>query len=146
MHPRGFSLVELLVVVAVLGLLATLGLPRLAASRQRAVSASMISDLRNLVSAQEGFFASYQDYAAGIASAEVPGPGTRGRARLIPSTGNVVRVTRRAPTSAGKAGWSATVTNPVVTAKSIDVCGVFVGSKSYAPNKAVTVEGAVACY
>lgn len=146
MTQRGFSLVELLVVVTILGILATMGVPRLAASRQRAVSATMVSDLRNLLSAQEAFFAGYQDYAAGVAAKEVAGPGTKGRVGMVPSTGNVIVVTRRAPTSAGKAGWSATITNKAVTAKAFDVCGIFVGNKSYAPNKAVTVEGGVACY
>jgi len=146
MTHRGFSLVELLVVVTILGLLATMGVPRLAASRQRAVSATMVSDLRNLLSAQEAFFSGYHDYAGGVAAKEVAGPGTKGRVGLIPSAGNVISVTRRDPLSARKAGWSATITNKAVTAKAFDVCGVFVGNKSYAPNAAVRVEGGVACY
>lgn len=146
MTRRGFSLVELLVVVTIMGLLATLGLPRLAATRQRAVAASMVSDLRNLVAAQEAFFSSYQDYAAGVAAAEVAGPGGKGRVRLVPSSGNIISITRRAPNNANGAGWSATARNPAVTAKAFDVCGVYIGSTKYAPNKAVMVEGGVACY
>lgn len=146
MQRRGFSLIELLVVMTVIGILATLAVPRLAATRQRAMAASMVTDLRNLVSAQEAFFSAYQDYAAGVAAAEVAGPGTKGRVRMVPTKGNTIRITRRDPLSAGKAGWSATATNKAVTAKAYDVCGVFVGAKNYAPNKAVTVEGGVACY
>ena len=146
MTPKGFTLIELLVVVAVLGILATLSLPRLQTTRERALAASMISDLRNLVTAEEAFFASYQDYARAIGPAEVPGPGTKGVVRWVPSPGNVIAITRRGPNAARGAGWSATAKNPGVTNKKFDVCGVFVGSKRYAPNKAVTAEGAVACY
>jgi len=143
---KGFTLIELLVVVAILGILATLALPRLQATRQRAVAASMVSDLRNLVTAEEAFFASYQDYARSIGPAEVPGPGTKGVVRFVASPGNVIAITRRAPNAANGAGWSATAKNAAVTNKAFDVCGVFVGAKNYAPNKAVTAEGAVACY
>lgn len=142
----GFSLVELLVVITVLGILATLGLPRLAATRQRAALASMTSDLRNLVAAQEGFFSAYGDYAGGIAGTEVPGPGAQGRVATTPSPGNVIVVNRRQPQSNLGPGWSATATNPMVTTAGFSACGVFVGAQVYAPNKAVTVEGAVACY
>lgn len=143
---QGFTLIELLVVVTIMGLLATIGLPRLAATRQRAAVASMVSDLRNLVAAQESFFGSYGDYADGIAAVEVPGPGTKGRVAMLASPGNVIVVNRHNPVSALGAGWTATATNPLVTSSGFNVCGVFVGAQVYAPNKAVAVEGAVACY
>ena len=97
MTHKGFTLIELLVVVAVIGILATLGLPRLQATRERAVAASMVSDLRNLLTAEEDFFAAYQDYAPQIAGAEVPGPGARGRVKFVVSPGNVLAIRRRAP-------------------------------------------------
>lgn len=146
MSRKGFTLVELLIVVAVLGILATLAIPRLQLTRERAVAASMISDLRNLATAEESFFAAYQDYAKSIGPAEVPGPGTKGVVRFVPSPGNVIAIRRRGPNAGNGPGWSATATNPAVTNKRFDVCGVFVGAKNYAPNKAVTVEGGVACY
>lgn len=146
MSRKGFTLIELLVVVAVIGILATIALPRLQATRERAVAASMVSDLRNLVTAEEDFFAAYLDYAPQVAPAEVAGPGGKGRVRFVPSPGNVLAITRRGPNNARGSGWSATAKNPAVTNKRFDVCGVFVGNKAYAPNKAVTAEGAVACY
>jgi prepilin-type N-terminal cleavage/methylation domain-containing protein len=146
MTSRGFTLIELLVVVAVIGILATLGLPRLQVTRERAVAASMVSDLRNLTVAEENFFAAYQDYAKAIGGAEVPGPGGKGVVQFSPSSGNIIAITRRGPNAGNGSGWSATATNPAVTNTRFDVCGVFVGAKNYAPNKAVTVEGGVACY
>jgi len=146
MGRQGFTLIELLVVVTILALLATLGLPRVAATRQRATVASMMSDLKNLATGQVGFFASYGDFAGGVAGAEVAGPGARGRVALVPSPGNTITVTRRASTNANGAGWSAVARNPTVSNPRYDVCGIYMGSASYAPNRAVNVEGAPICY
>ncbi len=146
MKQRGFTFIELLVVVTILGILATIAIPRLWATRERAVLASMVSDLRQLVTAQVAFFNSYEDYAPQVAEAEVAGPGTRGRVAMSPSPGNALTITRRAPTNRNGAGFSATVTNPMATRPGAQTCGVYVGAKSYAPNKAVTTEGVPACY
>lgn len=82
MGRRGFTIVELLTTVAILGLLASMALLKTSQSRERAYRASMMVDLRTLVSAQEGFFSANRVYAAGIAAQEVPGTGARGRAAL----------------------------------------------------------------
>ncbi|MEO5825618.1 MAG: type II secretion system protein [Gemmatimonadales bacterium] len=141
---RGFTIIELLVVVAIMGLLATLALPKLAATRQRATVATMISDLKNLLTAQEAFFVTYRDYADGIALSEVPGPGAAGRVVSRLSPGNQAVVSRQ--NGSGGVGWSATITNPSVTDPTRDTCGIFVGAVSYSPNAAVTMPGTVACY
>jgi type II secretory pathway pseudopilin PulG len=52
----GFTLVELLVIMLILGLLVAIALPRFARSREKAARAAMQSDLRNLVTAQEAYF------------------------------------------------------------------------------------------
>lgn len=146
MKQRGFTLIELLVVVTIIGILATIAIPRLGATRERAVLTSMVSDLRNLVTAQASFFSSYQDYAPRLAGAEVAGPGTQGRVAMSASPGNTISISRRAPTSRNGAGFSATVRNPMATRNGARTCGVYVGARSYAPNRAVTTEGVPACY
>jgi type IV pilus assembly protein PilA len=58
----GFTLLELLVVVAVLGILAAIAMQNLATHRARAVDASMRSDLRNAAMAMESYYGEFQTY------------------------------------------------------------------------------------
>ena len=49
----GFSLVELLTVIVILGVLAAIAVPTFLGQRQKAFRSAMVSDLRTLVTAQE---------------------------------------------------------------------------------------------
>jgi len=62
-NRKGFTLIELLIVVVIIGILAAIAIPKFANTKEKAVVASMKSDLRNLVTAQEAFFSDNQDYA-----------------------------------------------------------------------------------
>ncbi|HTS88411.1 MAG TPA: prepilin-type N-terminal cleavage/methylation domain-containing protein, partial [Gemmatimonadales bacterium] len=55
MSKKGFTLIELLIVVVIIGILAAIAIPKFANTKQKAIVASMKSDLRNLVTAQEAF-------------------------------------------------------------------------------------------
>ncbi len=60
---RGFTLVELLIVVAIIGILAAIAIPQFAAYRTRSYNAAATSDLRNVRTTQESFFADNSSYA-----------------------------------------------------------------------------------
>jgi type IV pilus assembly protein PilA len=63
-HPRrGFTLIELLIVVVIIGILAAIAIPKFSATKGKAYIAAMKSDLRNLVTADEAFFADSVKYA-----------------------------------------------------------------------------------
>lgn len=53
---EGFTLVELLIVVAIIGILAAIAIPQFAAYRERAYCGAEESDLANLAIAQEAYF------------------------------------------------------------------------------------------
>jgi type II secretion system protein G len=59
---RGFTLIELLVVVVIIGLLASIAIPKFSATKDKARMASVRSDLRNVMTAQEAYFADFNAF------------------------------------------------------------------------------------
>jgi prepilin-type N-terminal cleavage/methylation domain-containing protein len=137
---KGFTIIELMATVAILGLLASMAILKTRQIRDKALRAGMMVDLKTLVSAQEGFFSANRDYAGGIAGKEVTGTGGAGKAALVASNNDVIKVKYR-----GTDGWSATVTNTRLSSIP-KTCGVFIGPIAYSPKAAVTKEGVPACY
>ena len=59
---RGFSLIELMTVMAVIGLLAALGIPRYREMKRRAFSANVASDFNTVRVAAYNYFADHSTY------------------------------------------------------------------------------------
>jgi type IV pilus assembly protein PilA len=67
-NEKGFTLIELMIVIAIIGILAAIAIPQFAAYRQRSYNSASGADLRNATTAQEAYFVDNQEYTAAIAN------------------------------------------------------------------------------
>ena len=107
-NTKGFTLIELLIVVVIIGILAAIAIPKFANTKEKAYIASMKSDLRNLVTAEESYFADNVTYAT-----------TTANLQYNSSAGVTVTVSGATGT-----GWSATAKHNATT----KTCGIYVGA------------------
>src|SRR5258706_10260571 len=108
MNRKGFTLIELLIVVVIIGILAAIAIPKFANTKGKAYIASMKSDLRNLVTAEEAFFADSVKYSTNVTTKDettCPAPAA-GQVNWSPTTSNNVTTLN----AAGRR-WDAAITN-----------------------------------
>jgi prepilin-type N-terminal cleavage/methylation domain-containing protein len=128
---KGFTLIELLIVVVIIGILAAIAIPKFANTKEKAYLASMKSDLRNMATTQEAYFADNMAYVSGSASNTTGG--TSSLNGFVPSAGVTVSAA-----ATGGTGWSATSGHTGTT----KTCAIFVGVAAVSP---ATVEGEPKC-
>jgi type IV pilus assembly protein PilA len=125
---KGFTLIELLIVVVIIGILAAIAIPKFANTKNKAYKTAMISDLRNLVTAEEAFFSDSGKYSNTMDSLHV---------KFTPSQNVTVVID-----PPGSGYWSATarhsqLQSPVVT------CGI--GMNTVNPTVSTASDGSPAC-
>jgi len=123
-HRSGFTLIEMLIVVVVIGILSAIAVPKFQAAKGRARSAALRSDLRNLATAQEDYLSTNLVYANNIAALGFNG-----------SDGVTVTIIQAIP-----GGWSATTTHPLSLPI---VCAIYHGTAT--PLAPATQEGRITC-
>jgi len=63
---KGFTLIELMIVVAIIGILAAIAIPQFANYRTKAFNSAAVSDLHTARMAEEAVFADYQKYGSSV--------------------------------------------------------------------------------
>lgn len=97
MKSAGFTMIELLVVVAVLGILAAIAIPQFNSYRVRSFDSRSVSDLHNAAVAEEAYFSAYEHYVdcatSTICQTSLPAFGVSADVRLsmlrVAAVGNV---------------------------------------------------------
>ena len=112
-NRKGFTLIELLIVVVIIGILAAIAIPKFAATKDKAKLASVKSDLRNLMTAEESYFSDNSTYTSSLATSI-----------YAVSTGNAYNAA-----VTGTSGYAATVSNSSISTGSTS-CTVNVGAGS----------------
>jgi len=127
---KGFTLIELLIVVVIIGILAAIAIPKFSATREKAYFAAMKSDLKNLASQQEIYYADEYSYTS---STTLLG--------FVSSEGVTVSIA-----GISTSGWSATSTHAALGATL--GCAIYYGGAG-APTgfgvTAATVAGQMVC-
>ncbi len=65
---KGFTLIELMIVVAIIGILAAIAIPQFAAYRERGYNANALSDAKNMYTAAQAWFSDNPGTAVVIAN------------------------------------------------------------------------------
>lgn len=124
-HQRaGFTLIEILIVVLIIGILAAIAVPKFQNSKGKAYASTLKSDLRNLATAQEAYYYEKAEYANALTLVNI---------RQSPGVTMTI-------TESSAAGWSATATHAAANPLT---CAIFIGNA--AAVTPASVEGIIAC-
>lgn len=120
---NGFTLVELIVVVIIIGILATIAGVRMRIAKDKAVIGTMTADLHAIQQEQEAYFIQNRTYTNDLVALNA-----------VASPNNTMTIVE-----ATASGWSGQVVNPKVP----KICVIVVGSAAMIGG--ATTEGAIHC-
>ena len=116
MNRKGFTLIELLIVVVIIGILAAIAIPKFSTTKDKAKLASVKTDVRNYMTAQEAYFSDNATYGSNAQLEAAP-------YAFLYSSGN-------GAVGAGVAGgYTVAITNATISA-GVSSCKVAVGSSA----------------
>jgi len=61
-NKKGFTLIELMIVIAIIGILAAIAIPKFSEYRRKAYDSAALSDLKNFRTDVEAFYADHDRY------------------------------------------------------------------------------------
>ena len=114
LNRKGFTLIELLIVVVIIGILAAIAIPKFANTKEKAYLATMKSDLRNLITAEESYFGDNTAYT-----------------NSLPATMYALSTGVTGPTFTGPTGSN--IGASVGHTQTTRTCAVYVGTTAQAP-------------
>lgn len=107
---KGFTLIELMIVIAIIGILATIAVPQFISYRKQANDRAALSQVKDMATAEEAYFSANNTYTTSLTDLETYGfkrmVGVSRTRELIDKDGNAsttaYRLTANHPSGTGK--------------------------------------------